>query len=179
MSISSETKQKIRQRADYACEYCGVSESDVGGELTIDHYRPQSASGSDEPENLIYACHRCNLYKSDYWTTDSAFPRLWNPRNDSFDEHFWLSNNGKIFALTETAALTIKKLRLNREPLVKHRRQKAEQIARREQIKHLRDAAQLLRRTNEEQTNLLKEQQKVLSEQQQLLKILLDTKKSN
>lgn len=177
MSISSETKQKIRQRADYACEYCGVSESGVGGELTIDHYRPQAVSGSDEPENLVYACHRCNLYKSDYWA-DAKSPRLWNPRDESFDEHFWLSNNGKIFALTETAALTIKKLRLNREPLVKHRRQKAEQIARREQIKHLRDAVELLRRTNEEQANLLEEQRKLLSEQQQLLKILFDTEKS-
>lgn len=177
MSISSGTKQKIRQHADYACEYCGVSESDVGGELTIDHYQPQSADGGDEPENLIYSCHRCNLYKSDYWA-DAESTRLWNPRDESFDEHFWLSNNGKIFALTETAALTIKKLRLNREPLVKHRRQKAEQTAQREQIKHLRNAAALLRRTNEEQANLLKEQRKVLSEQHQLLRILLDTEKS-
>jgi hypothetical protein len=178
VSISSKTKQEVRKRAGFACEYCGVSESDVGGELTIDHYQPQSANGSDELENLIYACYRCNLYKSDYWTTDSEFPRLWNPRNEAFDEHFWLSRNGKIYAITETAEFTVKRLRLNRVPLVKHRQRKTELIADYEFIEHLQNAAKLLAQTNKEQANLLEEQQKLLSEQQQLLKILLNIEKS-
>lgn len=66
MSLSDATKQIVHQRANFACEYCGVSESDAGGELSVDHYRPQSKSGGGELENLVYACVRCNLYKSDY-----------------------------------------------------------------------------------------------------------------
>jgi hypothetical protein len=31
-----------------------VSETDAGGELTVDHYDPVSAGGDDSPENLIY-----------------------------------------------------------------------------------------------------------------------------
>lgn len=164
----------MRERANFACEYCGVSESDVGGELTIDHHQPQSANGGDEPENLVYSCHRCNLYKSDYWATDAESSRLWNPRNEFSDAHFWLSNNGKIYAITETAAFTIRRLRLNREPLVKHRRRKIKEITGRELIEHLRNAAELLVQTGEEQKRLLEEQQKLLAEQQRLLKILLD-----
>jgi hypothetical protein len=46
--ISETLRLQVRQRANFACEYCGVTETDSGGELTIDHYQPQSQNGSDE-----------------------------------------------------------------------------------------------------------------------------------
>ncbi len=33
-------RELVRQRAHFACEFCGVTETDVGGELTIDHFQP-------------------------------------------------------------------------------------------------------------------------------------------
>ncbi len=70
MSISSSLHQKVRQKADFKCEYCEISETDSGGELTIDHFKPQSQNGGDEENNLVYCCFRCNLYKSDYWHSE-------------------------------------------------------------------------------------------------------------
>lgn len=37
----------IRQRANFRCEFCGVTETDVGGELTIDHFKPLKSGGAD------------------------------------------------------------------------------------------------------------------------------------
>jgi hypothetical protein len=33
VSISSSLRQKVRQKADFLCEYCEVSETDSGGKL--------------------------------------------------------------------------------------------------------------------------------------------------
>jgi 5-methylcytosine-specific restriction endonuclease McrA len=69
MSISSEIREQVRRRANFACEFCGASETDVGGQLTIDHFQPKSKGGNDSLENLLYSCIRCNQYKQDYWPT--------------------------------------------------------------------------------------------------------------
>ena len=66
-SVAHPKHQSVRARYHYRCGYCGISEVDAGGELTVDHYHPVSAGGDDSDENLVYACVRCNLYKSDYW----------------------------------------------------------------------------------------------------------------
>lgn len=57
--------ERVRQRYDGRCGYCGLSEVDAGGELTVDHFRPVAAGGGDDDDNLVYACFRCNLYKGD------------------------------------------------------------------------------------------------------------------
>jgi len=65
MSISADLRLLVRQRANFCCEYCGVSERDTGGELTIDHIQPQVSGGTDDLANLLNSCQRCNQYKSD------------------------------------------------------------------------------------------------------------------
>ena len=47
--------EAVRERFQRICGYCGVTEITVGGELTLDHYRPRAAGGSDDQDNLIYA----------------------------------------------------------------------------------------------------------------------------
>jgi hypothetical protein len=54
MSISESAREFVRQRAQFACEYCGIREVDVGGQLTIDHFRPRASEGDDSLENLVY-----------------------------------------------------------------------------------------------------------------------------
>ncbi len=63
MRLPAERREMVRQWAERACEYCGVSETDTGGLLTVDHFHPQAEGGSDAPENLIYCCHFCNGFK--------------------------------------------------------------------------------------------------------------------
>ncbi|WP_169314577.1 HNH endonuclease [Thiothrix nivea] len=80
MSITAETRLLVRERAGFACEFCGVTETDTAAELTVDHYQPQAKGGSDDPDNLIYSCTKCNAFKSDYWPDSDVQPVLWNPR---------------------------------------------------------------------------------------------------
>ena len=172
MSISHIIRQTLRERANFSCEYCGISETDSGGELTIDHFHPQSKSGSDQLENLVYCCFRCNVFKSDYWADESSTPKLFNPRNDSYDEHFWLADSGTLFALTIVGEFSIKLLRLNRQALVTKRqvaRQKSEEqfILERSQ-----KTVELLINLSQQQRELLKEQKKLLEEQRRLLELL-------
>ena len=169
MSVSVSLRQKIREKADFACEYCGVSEAETGDELTVDHFRPQSADGGDEEENLVYCCFRCNLYKGDYWAENS---KLFNPQTDKRDEHFWLSESGKLFALTETGELTIKLLRLNRQPLVTKRRQDFLKLEEHEILQQTRQVVETLLNLNQQQRGLLRQQQNLLKEQRRLLEFL-------
>ncbi len=37
MSLPDAARQQVRRRAGFACEFCGVTEADAGGLLTIDH----------------------------------------------------------------------------------------------------------------------------------------------
>ncbi len=80
MTISEGLRDQVRDRAKFACEYCGVTEADTGGPLTVDHFRPRTSGGTDELDNLLYCCFRCNLYKADYWPAQPTDPPLWNPR---------------------------------------------------------------------------------------------------
>ncbi len=42
----ADIRLTIRQQANFACEFCGVTETDTGGELTIDHFQPRAKGGN-------------------------------------------------------------------------------------------------------------------------------------
>jgi hypothetical protein len=117
MSLSSAIREQVRQRAHCACEFYGISEIDAGGLLTIDHFQPRSKNGTDDVENLIYACASCNQYKHGYWAMESTAPTLWNPRQESADQHFIEQADGQLTALTPTGVFTIKRLRLKSQSI--------------------------------------------------------------
>lgn len=50
----------IKRRDSYKCVCCGSLKN-----LTIDHIKPVSKGGANEPENLQTLCHSCNGRKSD------------------------------------------------------------------------------------------------------------------
>lgn len=73
LSVSARTKPKSRKgitprlryqilaRDSYRCVYCGATgETAV---LHVDHKVSVADGGTDEPENLVTACERCNLGK--------------------------------------------------------------------------------------------------------------------
>ena len=96
--------QSVRVRYDYRCGYCGISEVDAGGELTVDHYQPVSKGGDDLNENLVYACVRCNLYKSDYWANEdeiNAGHFVLHPQYAEIKQHIQENElTGELEALT-------------------------------------------------------------------------------
>ena len=123
---------QVRQRYGFRCGYCGVTETNTGGELTVDHYRPVSAGGSDEDDNLIYACMRCNLYKHDYWPSAAQQAqglRILHPLLDDAATHLREETfSGVLEAITETGHFHIETLQLNRPELVSNRLERTRRL---------------------------------------------------
>src|SRR2546428_3955792 len=131
MTVPAATWEEARRRAAFSCEFCGVTETDTGGQLTVDHFQPKAKGGTDDLDNLIYSCFRCNQYKHDYWPSAPHEPQLWNPRGDRGDQHFVELHNGQLHPVSAVGVFTIRRLRLNRPPLIAwrvRRRQQAEEV---------------------------------------------------
>ncbi len=173
MTITNEIREQVRQRANFACEFCGVTETDTGGELTIDHFRPITKGGDDGLGNLLYCCHRCNQYKLDYWSMQPDEPSLWNPRREPAAQHFLELDDGTLHPLTDEGAFTLNRLRLNRPPLVAYRVQKRQQVEEIRLLTRYREMVQLLEQLNTQLSVLTEEQRHLLEEQRELLKLLL------
>ena len=50
---------RILQRDGYECHWCGAEAT------TCDHVIPVTRGGSDDPDNLVAACKRCNFSRQD------------------------------------------------------------------------------------------------------------------
>lgn len=176
MSVSVETRSEVRRRAHFACEYCGVAETDTGAELTVDHFKPQACGGSDSLENLLYCCYRCNLYKADYWPVQAGNPVLWNPRREPFTTHFLLLADGTLYGLTAAGIFTSQRLRLNRPPLVAHRLRRHARSEEMRLLTRYRDLVALLEQLQRQHAALLEEHRALLQEQRLVLKLLLENR---
>ena len=102
MTTRVDIRDAVRTRARFACEYCGVHETDSGDLLTIDHFRPVGKGGDDSLENLVYCFIRCNQYKRDYWPEWPSAPMLWNPRQENGATHVVELDDGRMEAVTAT-----------------------------------------------------------------------------
>ena len=167
----------IRQRAGFACEFCGVAEMDAGGQLTLDHFQPKSKGGSDSIDNILYCCVRCNQYKQDYWPSQTVDLMIWNPLIEPASAHFLEGERGKLFPLTETGKFTIERLRLNRSPLIAYRQNRRKQQEETRLLEQYKSLVQFLEQNNDQLATQTKEQQQLLEEQRRLIQFLLRQKK--
>ena len=61
----------LREQQNHRCCYCGVRMADQVGSTdvptgwTLEHIVPRSRRGTDAPDNLAIACHRCNQARGD------------------------------------------------------------------------------------------------------------------
>ena len=56
---------EVYTRDRCTCQYCdasGIGNFNVWKNLTMDHVIPDSAGGSDQPENKVVCCNRCNVF---------------------------------------------------------------------------------------------------------------------
>jgi hypothetical protein len=114
-----------------------VHEDNAGFPHQIDHIISRKHGGSSSIGNLAYACILCNRYKgtdiasidhsgrpirpSDPAVRSGCSIRLFDPRRDSWDEHFKL--DGPIIQpLTPVGEVTARMLRLNAAERVIERR---------------------------------------------------------
>jgi len=63
------TRKNIMHRDNYTCQYCGCH-----GDLTIDHVIPRSKGGKDRWDNVVAACLRCNVTKSNRTPKQAGMP---------------------------------------------------------------------------------------------------------
>lgn len=130
-------RQSVRVHYDFRCGYCGVSETNIGAEMTVDHFLPRIHGGEDSLDNLVYCCHACNEFKGDYWRTEQDL-RLLHPLFDDLALHVREQEDGLLLALTERGANHLQILRLNRPELIAYRLEQKEIVL-------LRQTNQMLR----------------------------------
>lgn len=120
MTISEATRQYVRQRANYLCEYCHSPEEISTSRFTIDHIKPRSLEGTDDAKNLALACSRCNQRRYNFtaWNdeeTQKEVP-LFNPRTQHWKAHFiWTKDALKIMGTTAIGRVTCSRLDINDE----------------------------------------------------------------
>jgi len=91
----------------------------------IDHIQPLSAGGPTTADNLALACVSCSLRKAarrrgrDPLSKKAV--RLFNPRVDSWSEHFRWTPAWRIIGRTSVGRATVTTLQMNQSRLVEIR----------------------------------------------------------
>jgi hypothetical protein len=115
--MDAALRQWVRSRAGERCEYCGLQQRQTPFALFhIDHIVARQHGGTDDPDNLALACHRCNHHKGPNLTgidpESSEIVRLFNPRQEVWEEHFVLQ--GLLIAgVTPIGRTTVRVLAMN------------------------------------------------------------------
>lgn len=117
-SISMSLRREVRTRAGARCEYCWMPEAVLLAGCEVDHVISRKHQGITDLSNLALSCARCNRAKgSDVGSislTTGAFVRLFNPRIDSWHEHFSLAG-ASITSRTVIGEVTARLLHFNND----------------------------------------------------------------
>jgi len=109
--MNEALRQMARQRAASRCEYCRLPDFAPALEpFHLEHITARQHGGATEPENLAWACHRCNLHKG---TNLSAI-------DPDSQEHFKM-NGARIQGTTAIGRATVWLLQMNTERRLERR----------------------------------------------------------
>jgi len=121
-----QLRQRIAVQARHRCGYCLTLEVVSGIPLTLEHIIPKSRGGQDTEDNLWLSCRLYNEAKEvlaealDPQT--DTFTSVFNPRLQSWTEHFtWSEDGTQIIGLTAIGRTTVAALSLNSELRVRAR----------------------------------------------------------
>jgi len=101
-------REQLEQDFHYLCGYCGKDGSVLHQKFHLDHFVPKNLDKSREKDyyNLVLACPRCNLSKSDKWPTGDIMcshngkDGFVDPADSEFDEHLERNEKGYVVAKT-------------------------------------------------------------------------------
>ncbi len=119
MSLTrAEVQQLVEARAGQQCEYCRMHQSLQGASFHVEHIKPVSLGGTDDVDNLAWACPGCNLKKSNRVTVIDPVTRtevqVFHPRLDRWAEHLaWQGYT--ITGLTPVGRALVSAFDLNHE----------------------------------------------------------------
>jgi hypothetical protein len=115
--ISEKIKNAVALRAKNRCEYCRIHSEFSYFPFHIEHIISLKHGGSNDLENLAYACQICNFSKGTDIATFIGLPtniiRFYNPRIDIWTENFEIDSSGFIAPISQIGEATIKILELN------------------------------------------------------------------
>lgn len=124
--ISPTLRASVAKRASHRCEYCGLPAEYSFFRFHIDHIISLKHGGKTALENLAYSCSICNEYKGTNIATvlddPSVLVRFYNPRTDTWHDHFDVEPSAKIIAKTSVGEATIKIFNLNHPESIIERR---------------------------------------------------------
>lgn len=114
--MDAATRVFVWTRAESRCEYCLVRQAFIELPHHVEHITARKHGGSDDASNLCLACERCNLFKgpnlSGIDPESGEAVRLFNPREQSWAEHFEL-HGPHIAGLTPCGRATVRVLSMN------------------------------------------------------------------
>jgi 5-methylcytosine-specific restriction endonuclease McrA len=119
MHVPRRLRDSVRRRAGGLCEYCRYPDEAFYAAYNCEHCVPGIAGGPTNRSNLAWACPACNSHKALARTApDPATGRrvvLFNPRRDSWSEHFrWSDDLCRIVGITPKGRATVERLQMNR-----------------------------------------------------------------
>jgi HNH endonuclease len=113
----------VRARADRRCEYCRLHEDDAGAlTFQIEHIIARQHGGTDDADDLCYACPQCNRAKGPNLAGRFAgklYP-LFNPRTQNWHRHFYWDHT-ILVGKTKTGIVTVQVLNINHPARVRLR----------------------------------------------------------
>jgi hypothetical protein len=123
--MDAARREWVRQRADDRCEYCRLRQiHDSYHTFHVEHVVARQHRGPDDPENLAWACHQCNLHKgtnlASFDPDTNEVTRLFHPRRDRWEDHIALEG-ARIVGRTAVGRTTAWLLQMNTEERVELR----------------------------------------------------------
>ena len=125
MTVPESLRRLVAERAGHCCEYCLLDERNSYTPHQVDHIVSRKHGGPSDPQNLAWACTRCNSWKGS--DVSSINPEtlevvpLFHPRRHRRRDHFELRAH-RIEPLTPIGAATVRLLRLNADQRLAERR---------------------------------------------------------
>jgi len=122
--MDAAVRNLVRKRAGNRCEYCRLPQRCYDLTFHVEHVVASQHGQNDDPSNLALACDRCNLHKGtnlvtiDHETGEQV--RIFNPRGDSWDEHFSLVG-AEIVGTSPAGKATARLLHMNSERRIRLR----------------------------------------------------------
>ena len=103
-----DAKPMLQEDFDNMCGYCGKNSTIMNERFHIDHFVPKSFDSDRENDyyNLVLACPKCNLTKSNKWpTNDKTLANdgrigFVDPATEEYDIHMERDEQGYIRGLT-------------------------------------------------------------------------------
>jgi 5-methylcytosine-specific restriction endonuclease McrA len=78
------TRKNVLKRDNHRCQFCGRTSVP----LTLDHVVPKQRGGRDTWNNLVAACHQCNVRKGNRTPSEASMPLLRPPHKPSRITYF-------------------------------------------------------------------------------------------